>query len=204
MSTEGAQKRKRSDSSSETQEKSVLNSAEISFPRGGSSILTPLEVKEIANEAARDVLFENQNAQKSKPAQSSSNGPSKKKSKKSKNSIASIVEESTTSDADLPIDHLSLKKLLPGTVVLGQIMRINKMEIILSIADNLNGYIPITSISDELTTLLEAYDNEDSEDEDEEENDIAYDNDEEDSEKITNELLLLKVHQKINQKREFN
>lgn len=197
MSTEGAQKRKRSDSSSETQEKSVLNSAEISFPRGGSSILTPLEVKEIANEAARDVLFENQNAQKSKPAQSNSNGPSKKKSKKSKNSIASIVEDSTSTDAELPIDHLSLKKLLPGTIVLGQIMRINKMEIILSIADNLNGYIPITSISDELTTLLEAYDNEDSEDEDEEENDIVYDNDEEDSEKITNGIISTKQEKKF-------
>ena len=31
---------------------------ETSFPRGGASVLTPLEYKEVANEAMKDALFE--------------------------------------------------------------------------------------------------------------------------------------------------
>lgn len=31
---------------------------EEDFPRGGASVLTPLEVRQIRNEAERDVLFE--------------------------------------------------------------------------------------------------------------------------------------------------
>lgn len=37
---------------------------EGSFPRGGASALTPLEFKQISNEAARDVLFESGGAGK--------------------------------------------------------------------------------------------------------------------------------------------
>ena len=40
---------------------SVLNSntaMEEDFPRGGASVATPLEVRQIRNEAERDVLFE--------------------------------------------------------------------------------------------------------------------------------------------------
>jgi rRNA biogenesis protein RRP5 len=37
---------------------SVLREEEPSFPRGGGSVLTPLERKQIQNQATRDVLFE--------------------------------------------------------------------------------------------------------------------------------------------------
>lgn len=37
---------------------SLLKKEETSFPRGGQQALTPLEYKEVSNEAARDVLFE--------------------------------------------------------------------------------------------------------------------------------------------------
>lgn len=36
----------------------TVRNEEESFPRGGASALTPLEFKQISNEAARDVLFE--------------------------------------------------------------------------------------------------------------------------------------------------
>lgn len=36
----------------------AVRNEEESFPRGGASALTPLEFKQISNEAARDVLFE--------------------------------------------------------------------------------------------------------------------------------------------------
>ena len=38
--------------------KSVLSNKEFAFPRGGSKPLSALEVKEISNEAIKDVLFE--------------------------------------------------------------------------------------------------------------------------------------------------
>ncbi|PUU76130.1 hypothetical protein B9Z19DRAFT_1130280 [Tuber borchii] len=39
---------------------------EASFPRGGGSILTPLEFKQISNDAAKDVLFETENKDEQK------------------------------------------------------------------------------------------------------------------------------------------
>ena len=36
----------------------LIAKEEKSFPRGGASVLSPLEYKEVTNEAARDVLFE--------------------------------------------------------------------------------------------------------------------------------------------------
>src|SRR5271163_964569 len=46
---------------------SKLRDEEVAFPRGGASILTPLEHKQIQIEATRDVLFEQQGAKSSKP-----------------------------------------------------------------------------------------------------------------------------------------
>lgn len=62
-------KRKRSDSGAKKEvsksapavaapaKRSVLQSEESAFPRGGGSVLTPLEVKQAANDATKDVLF---------------------------------------------------------------------------------------------------------------------------------------------------
>jgi rRNA biogenesis protein RRP5 len=44
--------------------KSVLLQEERSFPRGGASVLTPIEQKQIEARAERDVLFEQQTGQK--------------------------------------------------------------------------------------------------------------------------------------------
>jgi cobalamin biosynthesis Mg chelatase CobN len=37
--------------------KSVLSAEDGAFPRGGGSVLSPLEIKQAANEATKDVLF---------------------------------------------------------------------------------------------------------------------------------------------------
>lgn len=47
---------------------------EIAFPRGGASILTPLEHKQISIEAARDVLFEQQSASRNSDSKKSGDG----------------------------------------------------------------------------------------------------------------------------------
>lgn len=74
------EKRKRQDSEQEPAKSILLATAEIAFPRGGASVLTPLEVKEVANEATQDALFEQSGSNSSKNITL----PAKKKSKKNK------------------------------------------------------------------------------------------------------------------------
>ena len=61
---------------------------EASFPRGGGSILTPLEFKQISNDAAKDVLFETENVKakstKKKPMREGLRGDKKAKKDESK------------------------------------------------------------------------------------------------------------------------
>ena len=44
--------------------------------------------------------------------------------------------------------------MIPGSIVLGQVLHINRNDIALSLPNNLTGYIPLTSISDRLTRKL--------------------------------------------------
>jgi len=65
---------------------------EASFPRGGGSILTPLEFKQISNDAAKDVLFESENVKskstkrKKRPMREGSGGDKRAKGDESKRS----------------------------------------------------------------------------------------------------------------------
>ncbi|KAH3669200.1 hypothetical protein WICMUC_005039 [Wickerhamomyces mucosus] len=141
-------------------EKSVLDSSEVSFPRGGSSALTPLELKEVANEAAKDVLFSKDTEQiKIKDLHP----------KKKKKTISTNKDSKGTNNEIIPnIDSLTFKSLIPGTLVLGQIQSINRLDIVISLPDNLVGFVPITSVSEIITKELEEFDD-DSEDSDSEE-----------------------------------
>lgn len=133
--------------------KSLLSSSEVAFPRGGASVLTPLEVKTISNQVTEDVLFELANATNKRAATSSSQ-PSKKRKKLKKRADNEEKVEKT-----IDIEHFTFKNLIPGTSVLGQIVRIDKVSLSLAIGDNLVGYIPITAISSEISQLLERYEN---------------------------------------------
>ena len=56
--SEKSRKKLKSTSSTANSPASLLSKEEPSFPRGGASILTPLEQKQIQIQATRDVLFE--------------------------------------------------------------------------------------------------------------------------------------------------
>ena len=148
--------------------KSVLSNKEFSFPRGGSKPLSALEVKEISNEATKDVLFEQ--AESNKRSNSSKSEQPKKKHKKSsknksKNDKNDNDEETTQS---VLIETFNFKNLVSGSSVLGQIKTINKLDIGLALGDNLTGYIPITSISPQITALIEKFEEQEQEEEEEE------------------------------------
>jgi len=165
-----------------TPAKSLLSNEEKSFPRGGGSVLTPLEHKQIQNKAARDVLFEQSGTKRSAPEHSSDDEidsrqqeiskPSKKR-KKTKGAVKA-TEKPQEPKLDR-VEGLSYRRLVPGSVVLGQITQITSRDIALALPNNLTGYVPLTSISEPLTKrvqrLLER-DDEGSNDEEEEANDF--------------------------------
>lgn len=147
--------------------KSLLSSSEVAFPRGGASVLTPLEAKTIANQATEDVLFEQANESK-KRVSSTPSQPSKKRKKQKK---ADKVENTESEEKSIAIEHFTLKNLIPGSSVLGQIVHIDKVYITLAIGDNLLGQIPITAVSNQISSMLEKYEasQESDDDSDEEE-----------------------------------
>lgn len=60
---------------------------------------------------------------------------------------------------------MSFKKLVPGTVVLGQVSSINAYDISLSLPNSLTGYISITNISEQISKKLDEIENRDDDDE---------------------------------------
>ncbi|KAI9840320.1 MAG: rRNA biogenesis protein rrp5 [Sclerophora amabilis] len=142
---------------------SVLREEEPSFPRGGASVLTPLEYKQIKADATRDVLFE-QNS--SKDARHNSDGeisgveqkptaaPRQKKGAKSRTN--NPQPESAVEEKHVKIQGLSYKRIVPGSIILGQVSKIHANDIALALPNNLTGYIPLTAVSSKLTERLEA------------------------------------------------
>ncbi|KAI4197457.1 MAG: hypothetical protein LQ350_005896 [Teloschistes chrysophthalmus] len=144
----------------------VLPTEEPSFPRGGASVLTPLEQKQIQIQAKNDVLFEQETGKKAPrseyedeenetdipAAEEPSSGKARRKPKlKAKSKNAGLAANEKT----VRIEGLSYRRLVPGTLVLGQVSQINQYDIAMSLPNNLTGYIPITSISDRLTGIVE-------------------------------------------------
>ena len=66
--TEDRKSKKPKRASAESLQPSLLAKEEPSFPRGGASMLTPLEHRQIKIQAAKDVLFE-QSGKKSAPGE---------------------------------------------------------------------------------------------------------------------------------------
>ncbi|XPS92745.1 rRNA biogenesis protein rrp5 [Ascochyta lentis] len=157
---------------------SVFKDEENSFPRGGASVLTPLEHKQIQIRANQDVLFEQTGAKRSggggddefgdmgseddgKAAKAAKKWPSKKGNK----SKGSEEQE----DVVRP-EGLNYKKLSAGTIILGQVTDITNQDIVLALPNNLVGYVPLTAVSDKLNERLEKLlkDDEEGKEEDEE------------------------------------
>lgn len=170
----------------ESTRESVLKSNDIAFPRGGASGLTALEVKEISNEATKDVLFggESESASTKRKSSGSSSQAHKKSRRGKKKPEEGVVEEEA--EVSVKIENFTFKNLIPGTKVLGQIIKINKYDILVGLGDNLFGHLPITGISDEITAQVEAYAEDEQQSSDDE--DVGYDNDDENAQTVTGTL----------------
>ncbi|GAM88985.1 hypothetical protein ANO11243_070190 [Dothideomycetidae sp. 11243] len=159
---------------------SLLLGEERSFPRGGASVLTPLEQRQIKAEADRDVLFED--AAKSKVVreeygaeddETEARAPSRKNKKKTKQSKPGDADKA---DADkVRIQGLGYKTLAVGSLILGQVTKVTSKDIALALPNNLTGFIPITAISDGVNEKIQsllAEDNEQDQTEGDEDEDL--------------------------------
>lgn len=164
---------------------SKIRDEEVAFPRGGASLLTPLEHKQIQIQATQDVLFEQGASSKSEEANADGETSEKKrhKPKKGKGIAMKVREAAELEEEGVRIEGLSYKvswaaqmgnllsntsqRIVPGSTVLGVVSQINDLDIALSLPNNLTGYVPITSISDKITERIEAIAGGEREDEEE-------------------------------------
>ncbi|KAL4787905.1 hypothetical protein BJX76DRAFT_353703 [Aspergillus varians] len=193
VGTEEHKKDGQSSSASATQasELTVLRDDEPSFPRGGGSVLTPLERKQIHIKATKDVLFEQKSGAK-KPSkgrddeaseddtdmedaeEENATAPSRKSEKRKGKGKRDTKQDKR--EKGVRIEGLSFKRLAPGALILGQVSSINAHNIGLSLPNNLTGYVPLTSVSKTLESKIEKMleEDKDSDDEDFDLNDHFY------------------------------
>ncbi|AMD18548.1 HBL354Wp [Eremothecium sinecaudum] len=166
----------RQDSTKQPATSSLMKSEELSFPRGGSSALTPLELRQVANEAASDVLFGNGTDSVTEEH------PKKKQKSKADKKVKGAANNDQEEVIDV-VENLNFKNLKPGTLLLGQICALNKMDICVALPDNLRGYVPLSNISEQFTSILEQLDARMEKDEESgaEESDAEYESDDNDS-----------------------
>lgn len=122
-----------------------LKEDEPLFPRGGGSVLSPLEHKQIQIQAKQDVLFE----------QASGNKKADRAVKKKK-SKGQLKDTPQTKEDIIKIDSLNYKRLVKGSLVLCQVAEINTLGLTLALPNNLTGHVPITSISEPLNERIAA------------------------------------------------
>ncbi|KAL8939535.1 MAG: hypothetical protein Q9211_002692 [Gyalolechia sp. 1 TL-2023] len=158
-----------------------LRQDEPSFPRGGASVLTPLEQKQIQIQAKNDVLFEQSTgkkvhrneygdeeneAQLSDAMEAASTKPARKPKTRNKLRNSTSAPSGDRKESGVRIEGLSYRRLVPGSLVLGQVSQINQYDLALSLPNNLTGYVPIMSISDSHAQAVEALARQEGEDED--------------------------------------
>ncbi|EGX93638.1 Nucleic acid-binding, OB-fold-like protein [Cordyceps militaris CM01] len=142
---------------------SRLKDEEPLFPRGGASVLTPLEQKQIQLEAKADAAHDDEFSTGGKPQKKQKRvGASKKSDKKT---------ETKSDDDSVKIESLNFKKLVKGSIVLGQITRINNLALEVALPNNLTGHVSIVAISEQLTNRLQSGAKDEDVDEKEDESD---------------------------------
>jgi rRNA biogenesis protein RRP5 len=173
---------------------SVLTKEQPAFPRGGASLLTPLERKQIRAKAARDADREQKPTEDlfgrgdGAPDTESDEGerakietqPKRRERQRTKGKKKSDSTAASTK-AEVQIGGLSYKRITTASLILGQITSISARTLTVALPNNLVGYVPLTAISAQLSEkiqgLLEENDDErDNSDDEGEGDDISLTN----------------------------
>lgn len=178
---------------------SSLLTEEVDFPRGGGTSFTPLEVKTIRAEVAKEandlfqvssisiftesmLIFRCRITRRSTRKETGGSQSLRRRTrrKQRRRALASSVGLSisiTRCVADLSqyisVPHANVQRITVGMKILGQVMSIEPLALIVSLPNQLLAHIPITNISSQLTQALETMDDDHSsihsEEDDEEE-----------------------------------
>ncbi|KAL5495001.1 RRP5 [Sanghuangporus weigelae] len=135
------------------QSASVLQGEEVDFPRGGGTSFTPVEYKAIRAEVLKELndeeVFKESGARNKPTKKRKSDAGSQKKG-----SVAQQIRKSMAPR----VEHLNYKRIVPGMKLLCQIVAVYPFILIVSLPDQLLGHVPMTHISSQLTSALEAAD----------------------------------------------
>ncbi|KIV87731.1 hypothetical protein PV11_03257 [Exophiala sideris] len=152
---------------------SILTKEQPAFPRGGASLLTPLERKQIQVKASQDVARERKQHQdlfgsgRTEPDDNSdeeeTGGPQKevKQVKKKSRKTKERPETSTSQTPEVQIGGLNYKRITTGSLILGQVTSISSRVLTVALPDNLVGYVPLTAVSPQLSEKIQALLNDD-------------------------------------------
>ena len=166
----------RQDSTKQPTQSSLLRNTteEVSFPRGGGSVLSPLEIKQVSNEAAADALFGTSSEERSAKRNKLSKGRSTHDLDDDKDNDGGGGNidyiDSVEGKPTHLIRHLAFSNLKVGSILLGQISSISKSNLYISLPDGFVGRVDLAHISDPFTEILEELDREMEEEEEEEGN----------------------------------
>ncbi|CAD6934448.1 unnamed protein product [Tilletia controversa] len=184
----------------------LLSSAETDFPRGGGSVLTPLEHRQALREARAeaDALFKDSTTPANKSTAPKSSGGAgdavvdaernkaglakqkynrdKQNALKKKHALpgdAAPQGQSGAAKKDfLRIERINYKRLQTGARLLCTILAIHPFALVLSLPGQLLGHVPITAISPSFTERLQSM--ADAAEDDDDEEDEGSDEDESD------------------------
>ncbi|KIW33568.1 uncharacterized protein PV07_00407 [Cladophialophora immunda] len=147
---------------------SVLTKEQPAFPRGGASLLTPLERKQIRAKVARDAdtehkhsqdLFADRDATADVGTDEDGSSGEKLSAKKRERRRHKDKKQSATSasgtNSEVQIGGLSYKRITTGSVILGQITAISPRALTVALPNNLVGYVPLTAISPQLSEKIQ-------------------------------------------------
>ena len=146
---------------------SKLKEEEPLFPRGGGSVLTPLEHKQIQVQARQDVLFEQESGGQKKAEKAV-----KKKKSKSQLKDGKKNKDSADDENAVRVESLNYKRLIKGSMVLAQVTEVNPLDVALALPNNLVGHVSITAISDVLNERISAEAAGDEEDDESQDNGV--------------------------------
>ena len=130
------------------------------FRRGGAEVLTPLERRQIHNQAQQDVLME-QDPHKSREQNLIYDGKGvsvqdaleliptrggRKRTSTSAKGVSRLSKAIGVPEQLTRIEGLTYKKLVTGSLLLGQITKIRRQEITLALPNNLFGFVHMSPI----------------------------------------------------------
>ncbi|KAI9206531.1 uncharacterized protein BJ171DRAFT_422163 [Polychytrium aggregatum] len=136
------------------------------FPRGGATGLTPLEIREISDKVKQDVLFEVLQNDAAGGQSASKPGKNAKKRKLAKET-AEVEPKPTTTESAKYVDGLNFRKISVGMTIMGCIKEINELDMVVSLPNQLSGFVSITEVSSVFASNIEKATLDDKDDEDE-------------------------------------